>query len=56
MPQRRPGAYADFIALDSDPWRSVKALENVQLVMKDGKKMEKYSRAGAGNSGIGPWA
>jgi hypothetical protein len=37
IPQRRPGAYADIIAVDGDPYRSIKALENGQLVMKDGK-------------------
>jgi len=36
IPQRRPGACADSIAVDGDPWGSIKALENVQLVMKDG--------------------
>jgi hypothetical protein len=37
IPQRRPGAYADIIAVDGDPSRSIKAVENVQLVMKEGK-------------------
>jgi imidazolonepropionase-like amidohydrolase len=32
-----PGAYADVIAIRADPLRDVKALENVQFVMKDGK-------------------
>ena len=30
------GAYADVIAVNSDPLQDVKALENVQFVMKDG--------------------
>ena len=36
-----PGAYADVIAISSDPLRDVKALENVQFVMKDGKVFKK---------------
>jgi imidazolonepropionase-like amidohydrolase len=32
-----PGAYADVIAVQGDPLQDVKALENVNFVMKDGK-------------------
>ena len=33
----RPGAFADIIAVNGDPLRDIKVLENVQFVMKDGK-------------------
>jgi imidazolonepropionase-like amidohydrolase len=32
-----PGAFADIIAVLSDPLKDIKALENVQFVMKDGQ-------------------
>jgi imidazolonepropionase-like amidohydrolase len=32
----KPGKYADVIAVDGDPLKDVKVLENVQFVMKDG--------------------
>ena len=32
-----PGAYADVVAVASDPLSNVKILENVEFVMKDGK-------------------
>jgi imidazolonepropionase-like amidohydrolase len=32
-----PGAYADVIAVNGDPLRDLKALENIQFVMKDGQ-------------------
>ena len=32
-----PGAFADIIAVNGDPLRNIKVLENVQFVMKDGQ-------------------
>jgi imidazolonepropionase-like amidohydrolase len=32
-----PGAFADIIAVNGDPLRDIKTLENVQFVMKDGR-------------------
>jgi len=32
-----PGAYADVVAVNGDPLREIKLLENVQFVMKDGR-------------------
>jgi imidazolonepropionase-like amidohydrolase len=38
-----PGAYADIIAVDGNPLGDIKALENVQFVMKDGKVFKSAS-------------
>ncbi len=38
-----PGAYADIIAVGGDPLGDIKALENVQFVMKDGKVFKSAS-------------
>lgn len=32
-----PGAFADVIAVNGDPLRDIKLLENVDFVMKDGQ-------------------
>jgi imidazolonepropionase-like amidohydrolase len=40
-----PGAFADVIALGGDPLHDIKALENVQFVMKDGKVFKNESSA-----------
>jgi imidazolonepropionase-like amidohydrolase len=32
-----PGAFADIIAVGADPLHDIKALQNVQFVMKDGR-------------------
>lgn len=39
-----PGAFADIIAVDGDPARDVKVLENVRFVMKDGKLFRRDGR------------
>jgi imidazolonepropionase-like amidohydrolase len=36
-----PGAFADIIAVSGDPLHDIKALENVQFVMKDGQVFKK---------------
>src|SRR3989475_11332045 len=39
-----PGAYADVIALNGDPLRDIKVLENVQFVMNDGNIFKRESK------------
>jgi imidazolonepropionase-like amidohydrolase len=39
-----PGAFADVIAVNGDPLHDIKALENVQFVMKDGKVFKSEGR------------
>ena len=39
-----PGAFADVIAVGGDPVHDIKALENVQFVMKDGKVFKSENR------------
>src|SRR5438552_14642310 len=41
-----PGAYADVIAVDGDPLRDIKVLENVHFVMKGGKVFKQYLAEG----------
>ena len=52
--QRRPGAYADVVAADGDPLRIIKAMENMQLVMKDGKLFQSEIKELANWSKPGP--
>ena len=40
-----PGAFADVIAVGGDPLHDIKALENVQFVMKDGKVFKNENSA-----------
>ncbi len=42
-----PGAYADVIAVNGDPLRDIKILENVQFVMKNGKTFRDQLTHGA---------
>jgi hypothetical protein len=37
IPQRRPGAAVEIIAVEGDPLPTIQSLENVQFVLKDGK-------------------
>ena len=43
-----PGAYADIIAVEGDPLHDIKALENVQSVMKDGKVFKTFASQDTG--------
>ena len=45
-----PGAFADIIAVSDDPLRNIKALENVQFVMKDGQVFKRGEGQGPATS------